>query len=71
MAGRRFSASHDDAGAALVQPAAIAALGAAARLGDGLEGLDGIHFYGSARLGGAVSQSGPDDVMTGGECAPT
>jgi hypothetical protein len=36
--------SHDDAGAGLVQAAAVAALGAAARLGDGLEGLDGIHF---------------------------
>jgi hypothetical protein len=36
--------SHDGAGAGLVEAAAVAALAAAARLGDGLEGLDGIHF---------------------------
>jgi hypothetical protein len=35
---------HDDAGARLIEAAAVAALGTAAWLSNRLEGLDGVHF---------------------------
>ncbi len=53
---------HDDAGARLVEAAAVAALGTAASLG--LDVLDGVHIFCVA------IRNGHNDVMAGATNAP-